>query len=124
MASKDKQENDEKSDWKYDGNEAEWDSFDRRMLRWCRKRYGPEIGGFMWRGSMQDIGELHGDEWNHYCEQIWNAIDETNPTGPGGFGTSTQASGTSRGNLIGGTSSTCSLRTTSRNMQLVHWKWR
>ena len=58
------------------GSEAGWGSFDRRMHRWCRKRYGLEIGEFMWRGTMLNLTDLEGEEWAHYCEQVWNAIDK------------------------------------------------
>ena len=74
--SKEKKEKKDSKNWTYDGGEVGWDSFDRRMHRWCRKRYGPEIGEFLWRGTMLNLTDLEGEEWAHYCEQNWNAVDE------------------------------------------------
>ena len=74
---KEKIDKEESENWKDDGSEEGWGSFDRRMYRWCRKRYGPEIGEFMWRGTtMLNLADLEGEEWSHYCEQVWNEINE------------------------------------------------
>ena len=32
-------EDESEKNWKYSGDESEWDSFDRRMIRYMRKRY-------------------------------------------------------------------------------------
>ena len=65
----------EETSWKYDGSEDGWDKFDRRMHRYARKKWGPEIGDQFWRGTLDDLGDLYGAEWNHYCEQVWEWCD-------------------------------------------------
>jgi len=41
-------EKSEEISWKYDGSEDGWDKFDRRMHRYARKKWGPEIGDKFW----------------------------------------------------------------------------
>ena len=76
MPEKDK--DDEKGsskNWTYDGSkEEEWDSFDRRMMRYCRKRYGM-FGEGLWMGSLWNIWDMDGAEFADYCNEVWDAID-------------------------------------------------
>ena len=73
-----KEEEDEKSgsNWTFDGeNEEDWDVFDRRMLRYCRKKYGCEIGDKIWLGELPKISLMTGSVYDSYCDSVWNAID-------------------------------------------------
>ncbi len=54
--SKDTKEKDEEStlsnkNWSYDGNEDEWNAFDRRMQRYMRKKLGV-FGENLWLGMV------------------------------------------------------------------------
>ena len=42
--------------WKYSGDESEWDVFDRRMMRYMRKKYD-EFGERMWLGQVEVISD-------------------------------------------------------------------
>ena len=55
-----KEEESEKR-WKYNGNEDEWDIFDRRMIRYMRKKYD-RLGEKMWFGEI----EMVSDEMDPY----------------------------------------------------------
>ena len=68
-------DNDEKkTSWTYDGSEDEWDSFDRRIMRYMRKKYG-SFGELLWQGDLGDYTLLHGQEFADYCERVWDAIE-------------------------------------------------
>ena len=73
-AKEDDQEKEEKQSWSYDGSEEEWDSFDRRIRRYMRKKYGP-FGEKLWLGQLPKITSLNGAEWNTYCEDVWESIE-------------------------------------------------
>ena len=73
-----KEEEDEKSgsNWTFDGeNEEDWDVFDKRMSRYCRKKYGCEIGDTIWLGWLPKISLMNGSVYDSYCDSVWNAID-------------------------------------------------
>ena len=74
MPEKDK--DDEKtSKWTYDGSkEEEWDSFDRRIMRYVRKHYGI-FGEGLWMGTHPNIDLLEGEALTEYIEKVWEAIE-------------------------------------------------
>ncbi len=49
-----KEEESNEKNWKYDGDEAEWDSFDRRMLRHMRKKLD-DVDEQMWLGEIGSV---------------------------------------------------------------------
>ncbi len=49
-----KTENETEKNWKYNGNEDEWDIFDRRMLRYMRKKYDV-FGERLWMGELHSL---------------------------------------------------------------------
>ena len=53
--------------WKYSGNEEEWDVFDRRMMRYMRKKYD-DFGERMWLGEIETIN----DEMDPY--DFWTTV--------------------------------------------------
>ena len=64
-----------KQSWSYDGSEEDWDAFDRRIRRYMRKKYGP-FGEQLWLGQLPKVTSLKGTEWNTYCEEVWESIEE------------------------------------------------
>ena len=63
------------SSWTYDGaEEKDWDAFDRRMMRYCRKHYGI-FGEGLWMGTHPDPDKLDGSALTEYIEKVWEAID-------------------------------------------------
>ena len=50
-----KEEESEKR-WKYNGNEDEWDIFDRRMIRYMRKKYDRKLAAA--RTELEDIKDV------------------------------------------------------------------
>ena len=48
--------------------------FDRRMMIWCRKRYGV-LGDDLWMGNMPQIDDLRGRAYDEYCGKVWDAVD-------------------------------------------------
>ena len=63
------------SSWTYDGSkEEDWDSFDRRMMRYVRKHYGP-FGEGLWMGNHPSIDDLWGTDLTDYIQDVWEAID-------------------------------------------------
>jgi hypothetical protein len=72
--SKDTKEKDEESslsnkNWSYDGNEDEWNAFDRRMQRYMRKKLGV-FGENLWLGAIPDFAGLGPYEYDQYCNSV------------------------------------------------------
>jgi len=71
---KDGEEDKEKVSWTYDGSEDERDAFDRRIMRYMRKKYGL-FGEHIWNGVLDDHTKLTGQEFTAYCEDVWDAVE-------------------------------------------------
>ena len=76
---KDKDKDEDSSKWKYAGLEEEWDSFDRRITRYMRKRFD-KFGEDMWSGFIPNIDSLSGESYGIHCERVYRAIEINNPT--------------------------------------------
>ena len=78
MSKETKDKDDESSsnikNWSYDGSEDDWNTFDRRMLRYMRKKLGA-FGESIWLGTVPDFVFLGPYEFNEYCVEVWKAID-------------------------------------------------
>ena len=77
--SKDTKEKDDETtlsnkNWSYDGNEDEWNTFDRRLQRYMRKKLGV-LGENLWLGTVPDFATLSSLEYDVYCNGVWMAID-------------------------------------------------
>ncbi len=71
---------DESKNWKYSGNEVEWDVFDRRMMRYMRKKYD-EFGERMWLGQVEVVNdEMDPYDFLNYCEDVMKAIEVLDPS--------------------------------------------
>ena len=79
--SKEKEDKEEgSSKWTCDGSkEEDWDAFDRRVLRHMRKHYGL-FGEKLWQGSLPKIDDLGGDDYNQYCEEVYETVEIKDPT--------------------------------------------
>ena len=66
--------------WKYSGNEAEWDVFDRRMMRYMRKKYD-EFGERMWLGEVAVVNDdMDPYDFLDYCKEVMKAIEVLDPS--------------------------------------------
>ncbi len=74
-----KEEESNDKNWKYNGDEAEWDSFDRRMLRHMRKKLD-DIGEQMWLGEIGSMFGMAQDEYEKHCENVMKATYCTDPS--------------------------------------------
>ena len=65
--------------WKYSGEEAEWDVFDRRMLRYMRKKYD-EFGERMWLGQVEVVSDrMDPYDFVDNCDDVMKAIEISDP---------------------------------------------
>ncbi len=72
--SKEEESNDK--NWKYDGDESEWENFDRRMLRHMRKELNT-IGERMWLGDVGSIFSMSQNEFEAHCDEVMKSIQHT-----------------------------------------------
>jgi hypothetical protein len=54
---KDEGDDDSSVGWTYSGKEEDWDSFDRRMMRYMRKKLDG-FGEKLWMGEIVDLAKL------------------------------------------------------------------
>jgi hypothetical protein len=61
--------------WSYNGAEEEWDSFDRRMIRFMRKRLD-DFGEKLWLGEVLEVGKVksNSSEFANHCVEVYHAI--------------------------------------------------
>jgi hypothetical protein len=72
-----KESDDEKESDKWDGNPLGLEEFDKKMARWCRKKYGTSLGNDFWANDLPDLKSLaFGSPWDDYCEKVWDAIND------------------------------------------------
>ncbi len=70
----------ESLNWKYSGNEAEWDVFDRRMMRYMRRKYD-DFGERMWLGQIEVVSdEMDSYDFLDHCDDVMKAIEVLDPT--------------------------------------------
>ena len=70
-----KTENETEKNWKYNENEDEWDIFDRRMLRYMRKKYDV-FGERLWMGEVPLIEDkMDPYDFLDHCEDVIKAIE-------------------------------------------------
>jgi hypothetical protein len=65
--------------WKYDGDESDWENFDRKMLRHMRKELD-SIGEKMWLGEIKSVFEMDQGEFENHCEEVMRSITFTDPS--------------------------------------------
>jgi hypothetical protein len=65
----------ESKNWKYSGKEEEWDTFDRRMMRYIRKKYDI-FGERLWLGSVQMVtNDMDPYDFYDHCDDVMRAIE-------------------------------------------------
>ena len=70
-----KTENETEKNWKYNGNEDEWDIFDRRMMRYMRKKYDV-FGERLWMGKVPLINDnMDPYDFLDHCNDVIKAIE-------------------------------------------------
>ncbi len=67
-----KQQKEESIEWKYEGNEDEWDSFDRRMIRHMRKKLDT-LGTKLWLGRIGSVFSMNQNEYEMHCGDVMKA---------------------------------------------------
>ena len=73
-------EDEKPPNWTYDGSQEEdWDAFDRRMMRWVRKKYGA-LGEKLWIGILKQSDSLAAQEFEDYCTDVYEAIELSDST--------------------------------------------
>ena len=73
MSKKEKEEKDDSTSWTFNGNECEWDGFDRRISRWMRKKFD-SVGEMIWNGETPDIEYMSDDDLLIWCTSVLEAI--------------------------------------------------
>ena len=68
-----KQEKEESIDWQYQGDEDEWDNFDRRVIRQMRKKLDT-LGEKMWLGEIGSVFGMDAARYDAHCREVMNAI--------------------------------------------------
>jgi hypothetical protein len=63
----------------YTGKEEEWESFDRRILRHCDKKYDM-LGERIWYGTMPFVPDLDAIQYYQYCCDVWRSIESKDAT--------------------------------------------
>ena len=72
---------DEKSKSKrWDGTTKELEAFDKKVGRWCRRKYGTEVGDLLWSNEIPDFAALSNPEFREYCEKVWDGINDVSHT--------------------------------------------
>jgi hypothetical protein len=67
-------EEESSKDWKYNGDEEEWDTFDRRMIRYMRKKYD-QFGERLWLGEVEPISDdMDPYDFMGHCDEVLKAI--------------------------------------------------
>ena len=66
--------------WKYSGEESEWDMFDRRMMRYMRKKYD-EFGERIWLGEIEVVhDDMDPYDYLEYLEDVMKAMEVLDPS--------------------------------------------
>ena len=74
-------DSDDEKDNKWDGNPLELEEFDKKMARWCRKKFGTGLGNDFWANDLPDLSSIQfGVMWDDYCERVWDAINDVDAT--------------------------------------------
>jgi hypothetical protein len=63
----------------YSDKEEEWESFDRRIKRYCEKKYDL-LGESFWLGTMSFISDLDPYNYYQYCCDVWRCIEMQDAT--------------------------------------------
>ena len=76
MSSKEKDSDDEK----WNGDSTKLEDFDKKIARWCRRKWGTTIGNMIWENELPKLEDLHGEAWDDHASEIWNCIEDSDTT--------------------------------------------
>ena len=72
------EDDDKKTKW--GGSVDGLEDFDKKVGRWCRKKYGTEVGNFLWENDVPAFVDMDRPDFKKHCEMVWEAINDVNPT--------------------------------------------
>ena len=61
---------------KWDGSSDGLEEFEKKVGRWCRRKYGTEVGNFLWENDVPDFVNMDAAGFKVYCEIIWESIND------------------------------------------------
>jgi hypothetical protein len=74
-----KEKKEDTTEWKFNGNEGDWENFDRRVTRYMRKKYD-QIGESMWLGEIGSIFQMNQGDFDLHCSNVMKAIYCSDPS--------------------------------------------
>ena len=81
MSTTGKNDDKEEEKKKWDGSAEGLEDFNKKIGRWSRSKYGTVFGNHFWLDTLPNIEELtDGTDWYQYCEDVWEVINDDNPT--------------------------------------------
>ena len=74
-----KEKKEDTTEWKFNGDEGDWENFDRRVTRYMRKKYDL-IGELMWIGEIGSVFSMGQAEYELHCSNVMKAIYCSDPS--------------------------------------------
>ena len=74
-----KEKKEDTTEWKFNGDEDDWENFDRRVTRYMRKKYDL-IGELMWIGEIGSVFSMEQAEYELHCSNVMKAIYCSDPS--------------------------------------------
>jgi len=71
-------ENSKKDKWS--GVSTEMTSWEKRTARWCRKKWGTQVGNMIWTDTLPDVDTLQYADFNQHVTDVWDSINDSNST--------------------------------------------
>ena len=65
---------------RWNGTSRKLEDFDKRIARWCRRKYGTEIGNLLWDNEIPDFATMNNTDFRTYCEKVWDGINDVSST--------------------------------------------
>ena len=73
-------EDEKKKNKRWDGATNQLEAFDKKVGRWCRRKYGTEVGDLLWSNEIPDFAALFNPDFREYCEKVWDGINDVSYT--------------------------------------------
>ena len=74
-----KEKREDTTEWTFNGEEGDWENFDRRVTRYMRKKYDV-IGELMWLGEVGSVFAMRQDQYDTHCGLVMKAIYCNDPS--------------------------------------------
>jgi hypothetical protein len=75
-----KEKKEDTTEWKFNGDEGDWENFDRRVTRYMRKKYDL-IGEMMRNGEIGSVFSMGQVEYDAHCRNVMKTIYCSDPSG-------------------------------------------